>query len=173
MELQKITTEYSQTEDRIKLTGVAEGGRQVAIWLTLRLMQRLVPVLVKQLKVEEVVKPSSSPRSAARQSLVQSFAQQSARAALAPQQPVVQNEGTAVWLAQGVEVNVNASRVLMTFTCGNGKAAKIPMSNKVLRQWLGIVFDKYRAAEWPIDVWPEWVVRGQEVQGAPSQHALH
>jgi len=43
--LNRITTEYSELEDRIQLRGEAESKQTVVLWLTQRLLSRLLPYL--------------------------------------------------------------------------------------------------------------------------------
>ena len=45
MDLHRITTEYIDSEDRIRLTGQLASGDTVVLWLTQRLLNRLVPHL--------------------------------------------------------------------------------------------------------------------------------
>ena len=42
--LKRISTEYVDTEDRIRLTGEITGGEVLALWLTLHLLHRLIPI---------------------------------------------------------------------------------------------------------------------------------
>ena len=86
--LQRITTEYVEQEDRIRLSGEFASGDTVVLWLTQRLLHRLVPHLTAWL-ARQVAPASSIPAvEAAHQDIVQGFAQQAARAQLAPEPPV-------------------------------------------------------------------------------------
>lgn len=51
-ELKRITLEYSAHEDRMRLTGARASGEREAIWLTRRLLERLIPVLVDWIEQE-------------------------------------------------------------------------------------------------------------------------
>ena len=46
MVLNRLTLDYSADEDRIKLTGLTEEGALVVAWLSLRLLERIVPHLL-------------------------------------------------------------------------------------------------------------------------------
>ena len=48
--LTRITTRYVALEDRIRLAGEVEGAGMVSIWLTRRLLQRLLPKLLRGLE---------------------------------------------------------------------------------------------------------------------------
>ena len=92
-ELQRITTTYVDVEDRLRLTGVLANGTVVQLWLTQRLLGRLVPPLTSWLVRNallgaEHALPGAAPAAKvalADQEMVQGFAQQSAWAQLKPQ----------------------------------------------------------------------------------------
>ncbi|NCD15071.1 MAG: hypothetical protein EOL92_07550, partial [Bacteroidia bacterium] len=81
--LQRITTEFIASEDRIRLTGEVseeETRASVVLWLTQRLLNRLVPRLCAWLAGGEDDSLTAE--------LEQEFAQQKARAELELQAPV-------------------------------------------------------------------------------------
>lgn len=51
--LQRITTEYRAQEDRLCLTGERANGDAVVLWLTQRLLNRLVPHLTGWLEQQK------------------------------------------------------------------------------------------------------------------------
>jgi hypothetical protein len=53
--LQRITTVYSEEEDRICLTGEADNAAPVVVWLTQRLVLRRLPVLFNWLQAVDIV----------------------------------------------------------------------------------------------------------------------
>lgn len=146
--LERITTEYIETEDRIRLSGEAADGAPVAIWLSLRLLQRLLPALLPLLE---------GRRSDLHAGIMQGFAQQAARAELKPQAPVQVRVDSAAWLAFAVDIAPTGQAVTLTFRSADGQAAAIALGALPLRQWLGILHDMYVKAEWPLAVWPDWV----------------
>ena len=52
MILTSFTTEYIEQEDRLRLVGSFEQGK-VVVWLTLRLLQRLLPLFVRWLEQQQ------------------------------------------------------------------------------------------------------------------------
>ncbi len=42
-----------------------------------------------------------------------------------------------------------------------------------LRQWLGILHNQYRAAQWPLTAWPDWVTEVPKAGGPLPQAFLH
>lgn len=148
--LLRITTQYIDVEDRVRLAGEAAPGAEAqVIWLTQRVFQRLLPVLLKWLEGQGA--------DTVRAEVLHSFAQQAARADLAPQAPVRADAGSAAWLAVSVDIAKSERSVSLTFRGGDAQHASLTLETKPLRQWLGIVHDAYLKAEWPLDVWPVWI----------------
>lgn len=166
--LQRITTEYVADEDRIRLAGEGADGATVVIWLTQRLLQRLLPVLLQWLEQQGAPQEVHGSHTLHAE-LLQGFAQQAARAELAPQAPVQPNAGSTAWLAHAVDIGHAAQAVNLTFRSTDGARAALLLSDKQLRQWLGILSDATLKAEWPPGAWPQWLrdstppARGQMV----------
>jgi len=66
--LQRMSTEYIVGEDRIRLSGEVENAASVVIWLTRRLLERLLPAVLNWLEGQGVDTPYSE--------IMHSFAQQ-------------------------------------------------------------------------------------------------
>lgn len=165
MDLKRLTTEYVDIEDRIRLSGEAPDGTTVVMWLTQRFVNRLVPRLVQWLERQT----SSQPRG----ELLQEFAQQAAVAALPAQAPVVASKPERVLLVRAIDVTTTRERVRFGFKGSESGAvdAGIGFDAKALRQWLGILHVLYRRAGWPTEVWPEWA--HAQVQAAPEASVRH
>lgn len=164
IKLERITTEYIDVEDRIRLTGRVENAPPMVIWVTCRLLQRLLPPLLQWLERQGpgVDAPRAEVRpgpvvDAPRAEVLQSFAQHAARAAAVPQAPVRATAESAAWLARSVDLTQLDKSVRLTFRGAEGQEATLMLPTKVLRQWLGILHDGYAKAAWPMDVWPGWL----------------
>ena len=157
---ERITTEYIDLEDRIRLAGEVENVAPVVIWLTRRLLQRLLPALLQWLERQDDATP--------RAEVLQSFAQQAARAELTPQAPVRAVAGCAAWLAQSVDITQSEQIISLTFRGADGQDAALILAAKPLRQWLGIVHDAYLKADWPLNVWPGWIRESTLAAGQQS-----
>jgi len=162
--LQRITTEYIDVEDRIRLSGRVENASPIVIWVTYRLLQRLVPPLLRWLERQGADLP--------RAEVLQSFAQHAARAAVVPQAPVRATVDSAAWLARSVDLTQFDQAVRLTFRGAEGQEATMLLAAKLLRQWLGIIHDGYVKAAWPLDVWPEWL-RESSPPTNPQPLVLH
>lgn len=160
--LQKITTQYVDREDRLRLAGETGPGQAVVLWLTQRLLQRLVPPLCQWLEQQSPVPPGSLA-STVQAELAQGFAQQAALAGLQPQAPVALESAQGEWLVTRVEIQLQADGVRLVFQPDDppqGPAVEgvaLPMQAQPLRQWLGIVHAQARQAGWPLDAWPAWM----------------
>jgi hypothetical protein len=103
--ISRLTTDYVDTEDRVRLSGAIANGPPVAMWLTQRLALRLLPELLKWLDGNTGAAAGQNPaasRSAARElqkQVVHCFAQEAALSELTPQPPV-QAAASDRWLIQ-------------------------------------------------------------------------
>lgn len=148
--LKRITTEYLPMEDRIRLSGErADNATPLVLWLTQRLLKRMLPVLLKWLERGGADLP--------RAETLQSFAQQAARARITPQPPVRVHETSEEWLVKSVDVGSNDQVIRLTFKADEKQAVDLVFTTQQLRQWLNIVHAGWLKAEWPGTVWPEWV----------------
>lgn len=172
--LQRITTEYDEREDRIRVSGELADGRTVVLWLTQRLLNRLVPHLTAWL-ARQVAPASSIPSvQAIHQDIVQSFAQQAARAQLAPEPPVRASSPMASWRVDSVDIAQGEDAVALTFKGEAGEQVLVTLSAQPLRQWLGIVYEQILRGQWPTTAWPAWMQADAPAQAWGSRAAgLH
>jgi hypothetical protein len=157
--LQRITTEYVELEDRIRLSAEVQGGTTMVLWISQRLWMRLLPGLISWLDGQGGSDDTHSQ-------LMQGFAQQAAQSELTPQVPVKATVAGATWLVQAVDVGVSAQMLGLTFRDGSGQAATLNLEAKPLRQWLSIVRGLCQTAGWPMDAWPDWFEAGVQTPNA-------
>lgn len=151
--LQKITTVYVDKEDRIRLTGALQNGDTIVIWLTLRMLQLLVPSLANWLQRSDTV--AGAAHGAEKD--VQSFRQQAAKASIEKQLPVAATGQSLTWVAVGVDYRSNNTQIHLVFKGQNNEAASLDLPLEACRQWLSILFDAYKLAAWPMTAWPDWI----------------
>lgn len=164
-DLQRITTEYVETEDRVRLSGEVDGGGTVVVWLTHRLLDRVADALVERIEQESAEMP--------RAEVMQSFAQQAAQAAIEPQAPVRPADESAAWLCVSVDVTPAESAVTLVFRgAAPEQEAALTLPWKALRQWLGILHFGYLKAGWPLDVWPTWMAQS-DVSASEAGFTVH
>ena len=165
VELQRITTEYIDTEDRLRLSGeVGAQATVVVVWLTQRLLNLLIPPLCKWLERQsDVMTGAGNPTIGLPTDVVQSFAQQAAVAALEQQAPVRAPVHASMFqsggLVDGVQLLLGDHGVVLRFQlqAQGGDGIQLTLQTQLLRQWLNIVHDQYRQAGWPLDIWPVWL----------------
>ena len=83
--LQRVTSIYSDTEDRFRITGEVSADSTRCLWLTQRLLMRLVPPMLEWLN--EIAR-AEGKGDLGQAELMQDFAQQAAKARLEPQAAV-------------------------------------------------------------------------------------
>lgn len=147
--LERLTCEYIESEDRIRMSGDVASASPVVIWLTQRMLKRLIPALIPLLEDKR-----TAPHHA---EVMQNFAQQAAKAELKPQVPVQAQMASVVWVASSVDISTTVQAVTLTFHALDGQAAYFVMEPLPLRQWLGILHGLYIINEWPQDIWPGWI----------------
>ncbi len=159
--LQRITTEYVDLEDRIRLTGELTGGSTMVLWLTQRLVSRLVPHLTAWLEQQVASASGIASLQAAHQDIVQGFAQQAAQAQLVPEPPVRVAASHTGWRIGAVDITQSEQAVVLTFKGEANEHATLTLAAQPLRQWLGIVYEQCLRGEWPTKVWPAWMEQAQ------------
>ena len=151
--LQKVTTEFVAAEDRIRIAGLTEEGREVVLWLTRRMLSMLLPVLLKQLDAQFALQ-SPEHRDA-----LQEFAQQAARDALGKAEPVAAGEQAHAMLVTSVDVAQMENGTLLTFRDAE-EAFRLPLGGDALRQWMHILYQADRKGGWQLPHWPSWLSGG-------------
>jgi hypothetical protein len=171
MRLTRLTTEYVPAEDRLRLAGETGPQRTVVMWLTRRLLDRLLPHLLEWLVARGA--GQAQPADGGYGELLQGMAQQSARAALPAQPPVDAAGASLEWLVLSVDVSTDAACVRLSFAAPEGaESITLDFEQQPLRQWLNIVHDRYRQAEWSMDLWPSWMTEAARPT-EPAGAVLH
>lgn len=165
--LQRITTEYVDTQDRIRLRGEAEENETIVLWLTQRLLSQVISHLLGLIEKQSLTlgsTDSTNPTPAS--SLMQGFEQQLAQAELTPEVPVLTTETAQSWLILEVDISLSPEGTLvLVFKRETDNAAPqedagkatLTVEAKQLRQWLGIVHAQWQQAGWPLALWPTWM----------------
>lgn len=150
--LQRFTTDYDEHEDRIKLVGECQSEKHVLLWMTQRLMLRLIPVMLE--RVHKSIGVEETPQL---RSVMQEFAQQAARTQM-PSVPAVQaKEDSQSWLIQSIDVTPTPQGLHLALKGVNEDCAIVQLEGQFLRQWLNILYDISRKAGWSLNIWPDWI----------------
>ena len=162
--LEKITTKYVEHEDRFSITAEAYDKSTIQIWVSQRLLLRLLPHMFEWLKKSEESAHTSNVIS---QELINEFAQQQAQNELRPQQPVkLKNKGTDArkisgnsWLVIKVDIKSSEQVIELTFGCGEKNSAQLLLNKLQARQWLIILHAEWIKSEWALNIWPVWLTK--------------
>lgn len=164
--LLRVSIQYVEAEDRMRLTGEISTDQTIVLWLTQRLFNRLIPNLINGLEQQAGSTPLAEVK--------QSFAQQKARAELELQPPVRAGTGTQGVLVHSADLKSSRSGMGLQFKTIDGNVvASLHLQPKPLRQWLNIVYDQYLRAGWPTTVWPAWVAEAKPSQTSSRSAVLH
>lgn len=148
--IQRMTTIYSAPEDRFQLAVELDDASLAELWLTQRLLQRLLPALLGWL--QQQVPPDTQHAE-----VLQGFAQQTAREVQVVQPAVQPLPETGSWLVQSIDITPSPQVLRLVFKSKDNREASLNLEALPLRQWLNIFYDGYSQAEWPLQVWPDWV----------------
>lgn len=129
---------------------VVEDSQQqtTVIWLTRRLLVRLIDAMVKAIESETQGRPESDT--------LQTFTQHRARQAQVEESPVRAVEGSAEWLINRIDLNVSDERLTLKLF-SDEECAILPMPRVNARQWLNIMHRLFEVAEWHYEKWPSWL----------------
>ena len=156
-DLQRITSEYIEHEDRIRLTGAVETGATEVLWLTQRLLIRVVNHLLQWLEQQSTVAAPDALKDGEAAQLVQGFAQQAASAELQLQPPVQSQGDEQAWIVNSVDITRSPQAVKLNFKGAHGELAGLTLEARQLRQWLAIIHQLWKVAQWPPAIWPRWM----------------
>lgn len=149
LELQRLTTEYIDAEDRMRLTGEIRPGETLVLWLSQRLLVRLLPHLFLWLEKQA---STAFPTE-----IEQSLEQHAASANLGDEAPVQRGVSSAAWLVEAVDMTAGDYALRLSFRREGEDAVSLTLSALHMRQWLTILRTLWSVAEWPMGIWPEWM----------------
>ena len=149
--LKKVTLQYIQIEDRIRMSADLDNEEPAVFWLTQRLCLLLVRKLAHHLE-------HSAPQSLlVDKGLMLSVQQHNAEWQQKFSEPVKICELARSVLPEQVDLQCPAGGAAIIFPLDDGgKRARLQMNMVELRQWMGVVYRQFQVAGWPMEVWPHW-----------------
>jgi len=159
--LDKVTTQYIEFEDRVRVLGITDNNQTHEIWITRRLLDRLVIALLSSLEKQ---RPNR-----AKNDIHMAFDQEIAVTNYMPETPVTASKEVSSWLADSVDITSNKNGVVLHFKKKNLYKAELPFEFEPLRQWLFILYKTYQHSEWPLNPWPEWFLKSEDNHIKPTQ----
>ena len=171
--LQRITSEYIESEDRFRLTAISDAEETIILWITQRLLIRLVAHFLGWLEKEAPKVSRSSAIGNETKSALQGMAQQSASANLQNQSAVTANSDSAALLVKEIDIKMSEEVVLLVFKCDDDQKAELSFTIQQLRQWLGMIHQLWRQARWPVSIWPDWMDDNQQPDSVDADSSVH
>ncbi|NTV17279.1 MAG: hypothetical protein HGB09_07540 [Chlorobiaceae bacterium] len=148
--LKKVTLQYIEIEDRIRMSADLDGEEPAVFWLTQRLCVRLVKKLSRHLE-------HSAPQSLlVDKGLMLSVQQHEAGWRQKYSEPVRIGGLSRSVLPEKVDLICPAGGAAIIFPLYEGEPARLQMNMLELRQWLAVVYRQFKIAGWPMDAWPQW-----------------
>ena len=150
--IKTFTGRYNPVEDRLRLDAVDADGNKQSLFMTRRLVDRIIPVMVEHLEGQT---PEGMPRD-----LVQEMQQDKARQGHAEggaEAPVEVAPEFVPWLCRTVHLTKTGPSLSVVFTDDTHIEAHMPMSAENLRVVLDILKTLYTAAEWSLQAFPDWM----------------
>lgn len=166
--VQSFTARFDPIEDRICLNVVDEAGQKQAIYLTRRLMDQIIPVVVKHLEDKT---PKGIPADVV-QSMTQERVRQ-VRMAEAPAEPVQADIETPRWLCTTVRMSKVSKGLTMTLSAEATASVLIGFDEQHLRTALDIFRNSYIKAGWDMRVFPDWQKSGPRPAVADGPNRLN
>jgi hypothetical protein len=175
----RFTTRYAPSEDRISLALELSEEEVQVLWLTRRLLNRMLPHLIQVLdkRASEVSVDTASASGKpvrAQKEAVQRFSQEAAVGAI-ERQPGVGAGGqrpkdNVAYLVTSVDIHTGPKSLSLDFKCGEETLHSLPFGENALRQWLSILHSQYRAGDWEEAFWPGWI--GPDVRSDGDREGL-
>ncbi len=165
LELQRLTTEYVDAEDRLRLTGETGPGQILVLWLSHRLLVRLLPHLFLWLENHG---SSTLPTE-----IEQSLEQRAASAGMDFEAAVQRDGRCQAWLVEAVDMTAGDHALRLRFRRDGETSVSLTLSSLHMRQWLTILRALWHVAEWHAEIWPEWIPCGNADQQYKSRVIVH
>ena len=163
--IQRITMDFLDVEDRMRFSGLLEDGSIVVFSVTRRLLLRLLPHLFQWLEQSE---HADLPND-----LYQDLAQRAATENPEEQEAVRTSGPTLPSLVELINVTQHDDLLSLQFQMADGNTVTLPMQADNLRQWLQALYSLWNLADWGNGLWPEWIQDLQKERSVPSMNLLH
>ena len=155
--LKRITSEYIEAEDRIRIAGLTEQNKTLSLWLTMRLTSRLVAHCIALLGKHSPELAKATTNDDQLKNNLQGLVQHSAEQEIVEQPAVSVTENSLSLLIKEINVTTSNGGVLMAFKENETSSYELYLESNQLRQWLGMLYHIWQKAEWPLHIWPDWM----------------
>ena len=159
--LEKITTEYNEVEDRVRISALTSDDSIITLWASRRMLMMLIPPVCDWF---DETKSASSRMDGESKKLMNDFAQSHAKVELKPESPVnprnSESQKTTApiysWLVHEIDIKRSDQIMELYFKSAGQIIAKLVLTKLAARQRLLILHSQWIKSEWLMNVWPEW-----------------
>lgn len=188
MQLTRLTTRYVENEDRFLISADTDEG-VVNLWLTQRLLMRLLPHLIQWVGQSSAAISRASTGAARADGAAQHRDGQADNAADNKAEAHPQAEAQVVAQYRKPVAGVTADNAVMSCLVHTLKFQprdkmlkilfELPDDEAVLllqeehaRIWLGVLYRHWQQARWP-DIWPDWMKQAQRMRHTAPASLMH
>ena len=170
--LKRITSEYIEVEDRIRISGLTEKDESLSLWFTMRLTSRLVTHCLALLAEHGPELKKTATNDERLKNNLQGMVQQSAEQDLIEELAVSVTENSPSLLIREIDIKTSDGGIVMTFKEDKTSSYELCLEGQQLRQWLGMLYLIWQKAEWPPHVWPDWMDKSKR-NGISEETSIH
>jgi hypothetical protein len=146
-----FTAQADLGEDRIRLDAISPEGETQSIFLTRRLADRMVPLLVDRAEMEAAPGVPKEIALAMNQEHLRMERNDN------PIAPVEAKQGSSRWLCQTVHVGEDQDQVVWTLTDDGDNTAAMGLPGDGVRNVLEVLLIVYQGLEWTVQAFPGWM----------------
>ena len=161
-----VTMSFNPMEDRVVMDSSDKNEKVERLWLSRRLLDRLIPSLTDQLEVKS---SNEIPTE-----MEHSLAQEKADLDKQEDEPVKMKIKNPSWLVTSIQIRRSESNFQLVFLGENTEVsnitksqAKFDLATTNLRQWLNAVYKIYLKAEWETKAFPPWLKESSSKSNKP------
>ncbi len=149
--IETFTAQADLAEDRIRLDAISPEGETQSIFLTRRLADRMVPLLVDQAEAHAVPGVPKDIALAMNQEQLRMERDEN------PIAPIEAKQGSSRWLCQTIHVGEDQDQVLWTLTDDGDNTAVMGLPGDGVRNVLEVLLIVYQGLEWTVQAFPAWM----------------
>lgn len=159
--IESFTAQADLMEDRIRLDAIDGSGASQSIFVTRRLADRFVALLLERVEAAAAQGAARDIDLTMKQQRVRMERQEH------PPTDVELKEHSPRWLCVTMHLSGGSNGLDWTLTDDAGRTAGMPLGGDLARTVLDIFLLVYRRLEWPLDPFPEWLRElGKEAETA-------
>lgn len=184
MQLTRLTTQFVENEDRLLISADSDVGI-VNLWLTQRLLKRLLPHLIDwvgqpdDLEAEHEASPAedgAGQQAGAKAGRSDNERKQASSQLVAqhrkPVPGVSPQAAVKSCLVHTLKFQPRDGVLRLVFELPDNEEAVLLLQEEHARIWLGVLYRHWQRAQWP-DLWPEWMKQAQRMRQASPVSLMH